>query len=52
MFQTLDDAIKLADSPKPTYYSTSQEAKEAIIKDAYEYIEVGYRVYTGDGIIE
>lgn len=34
------------------YFPTNQEAKEFIIKAAYALINLGWRVYTGDGVVE
>lgn len=38
------------DKIEPVYYATNQEAKEGLIMDAYELIQAGYRVFTGDGV--
>lgn len=42
--------IKGVGCPEPLWHTSNQEAKEAMIRDAYELMESGYRLYTGDGI--
>jgi hypothetical protein len=39
-------------TPYPHYLDNNQEAKEFMIKSTFALLNLGYRIYTGDGVTE
>jgi hypothetical protein len=39
-------------APYPHYLDNNQEAKEFMIKSTFALLNLGYRIYTGDGVTE